>query len=111
VVAGTGPWKTVAEVELATLGSVHWHNPQRLNAYLDDRPPVEFEQLHAHQITAQRQIPARDRSQPAAARPEERLPGYQPEVVEERIASEPSTALTAAAPQPADGAPVRALAD
>ena len=38
------PWKTVAEVELATLGWVHWHNTTRLHGYLDDRPPAEFEQ-------------------------------------------------------------------
>jgi transposase InsO family protein len=38
-----GPWKTVEEVELATLGWVHWHNTQRLHGYLDDLPPAEFE--------------------------------------------------------------------
>ena len=38
------PWKTVEEVELATLGWVHWHNQQRLHGYLDDTPPVEYEQ-------------------------------------------------------------------
>lgn len=30
----TGPWKTVDEVELATLSWVHWHNTQRLHGYL-----------------------------------------------------------------------------
>jgi transposase InsO family protein len=39
-----GPWKTVEEVELATLGWVHWHNTQRLHGYLDDRTPTESEQ-------------------------------------------------------------------
>ncbi|GAA0924623.1 IS3 family transposase [Pseudonocardia zijingensis] len=38
------PWKTVEDVELATLGWVHRHNTGRLHAYLDDRPPTEFEQ-------------------------------------------------------------------
>jgi putative transposase len=38
-----GPWKTVEDVELATLGWVHWHNTQRLHGYLGDVPPVEFE--------------------------------------------------------------------
>jgi len=42
--ARTGPWKTIEEVELATLGWVHWHNTQRLHGYLDDVPPAEFEQ-------------------------------------------------------------------
>jgi putative transposase len=41
--ARTGPWKTVEEVELATLGWVHWHNNQRLHGYLNDMPPSEFE--------------------------------------------------------------------
>jgi len=39
----TGPWKTIEEVELATLGWVHWHNTQRLHGYLGDLPPTEFE--------------------------------------------------------------------
>lgn len=41
--ARTGPWKTIEEVELATLGWVHWHNTQRLHGYLNDLPPAEFE--------------------------------------------------------------------
>jgi len=41
--ARSGPWKTVEEVELATLGWVHWHNNQRLHGYLNDMPPSEFE--------------------------------------------------------------------
>jgi len=41
--ARTGPWKTVDDVELATLGWVHWHNHQRLHGYLGDQTPAEFE--------------------------------------------------------------------
>ena len=41
--ARSGPWKTIEDVELATLGGVHWHNTQRLHGYLDDVPPAEFE--------------------------------------------------------------------
>jgi putative transposase len=41
--ARTGPWRSVEDVELATLGWVHWHNTQRLHGYLGDVPPVEFE--------------------------------------------------------------------
>ena len=37
--ARTGPWKTVEDVELATLGWVHWHNTSRLHGYLGDLPP------------------------------------------------------------------------
>jgi transposase InsO family protein len=38
--------KTVEEVELATLGWVHWHNTERLHGYLGDVPPIEFETAH-----------------------------------------------------------------
>ena len=41
--ARTGPWKSVEDVELGTLGWVHWHNTQRLHGYLGDIPPTEFE--------------------------------------------------------------------
>lgn len=41
--ARPGPWKTVEDLELATLGWVHWHNTERLHGYLGDVPPVEFE--------------------------------------------------------------------
>ena len=38
-----GPWKTVEDVELATLGWVHWHNTHRLHGYLGDIPPADSE--------------------------------------------------------------------
>lgn len=41
--ARPGPWKTVEDLELATLGWVHWHNTQRLHGYLGDVPPLEYE--------------------------------------------------------------------
>jgi putative transposase len=41
--ARTAPWKTVEDVELGTLGWVHWHNTSRLHSYLADLPPAEFE--------------------------------------------------------------------
>jgi putative transposase len=44
-----GPWKCVEDVELATLGWVHWHNNERLHGYLNDVPPVEFEAAYAAQ--------------------------------------------------------------
>jgi len=45
-----GPWKTVQDVELATLGYVHWFNEERLHGYLDDIPPSEYEaNYHAKQ--------------------------------------------------------------
>ena len=45
-----GPWRTVEDVELATLGWVHRHNHQRPHGYLGDIAPVEFEgRLYATQ--------------------------------------------------------------
>jgi putative transposase len=41
--ARSGPWKTVEDVELATLGWVHWHNTARLHGYLGNVPPAEYE--------------------------------------------------------------------
>jgi putative transposase len=41
--ARNGPWKTVEDVELATLSWVYWHNTARLHSYLHDVPPTEFE--------------------------------------------------------------------
>ena len=38
-----GPWRTVDDVELATLGWVHWHNTARLHGHCNDVPPAEFE--------------------------------------------------------------------
>lgn len=42
-----GPWRSVDDVELATLSWVHWHNTERLHGYLGDVPPVEFEAAYA----------------------------------------------------------------
>lgn len=51
--ARPGPWRTVEDLELATLGWVHWHNTQRLHGYLGDVPPAEFEQtFYAGQTTS-----------------------------------------------------------
>ena len=38
-----GPWRTVDEVELATLEWVWWYNHQRLHSELDYQTPVEIE--------------------------------------------------------------------
>jgi len=41
-----GPWRTIEEVELATLSWVHWYNTQRLHGYLNHVPPTEYEETH-----------------------------------------------------------------
>jgi putative transposase len=114
--ARRGPWKTIEEVELATLGWVHWHNTQRLHGYLGDLPPAELEALHS----------ARDKLNPGvlsvarpARRAAERLLQPHPDPVEDQITPEPllegpprtATALTADAPMPQDATPGRAMPD
>ena len=114
--ARTGPWKTVEEVELATLGWVHWHNTQRLHGYLGDLPPVEFEQLHAARQALDSGVLSVTRP---ARRAAERLPQPHLGALKGEITSEPlleaspttATALTADAPLPESTARDRAMAD
>ncbi|WTA16324.1 IS3 family transposase [Nocardioides sp. NBC_00850] len=53
-----GPWRTVEQVELATLEYVWWWNNRRLHGELDYRTPIEVEQAYyadhdsAHPVTA-----------------------------------------------------------
>ncbi len=49
-----GPWRSIEDVELATLGWIHWYNTQRIHSYLNDVPPAEFEDTyHAQQQAKQ----------------------------------------------------------
>ena len=48
-----GPWRTLEEVELATLSWVHWFNAERLHSYCGDEPPAEFEAAYAASQTDQ----------------------------------------------------------
>ncbi len=41
-----GPWRTVEDVELATLMWVHWWNTRRLHSAIGDIPPAEYEAAH-----------------------------------------------------------------
>jgi putative transposase len=43
-----GPWKSVDDLELATLGWVNWFNTERLHGTLADIPPVEYEAAYLH---------------------------------------------------------------
>jgi hypothetical protein len=49
-----GLWRTVEDVELATLAWVHWWNTTRLHSAIGDVPPAEFERqwLEANTRTA-----------------------------------------------------------
>lgn len=48
-----GPWKTLADVELATLEWVDWYNHARLHSACGWLPPVEYEQLHQAALETQ----------------------------------------------------------
>ena len=48
-----GPWRTIDDVELATLGWVHWWNTERIHGYLDDQSPDQFETAYAAATTDQ----------------------------------------------------------
>jgi putative transposase len=114
--ARNGPWKTVEEVELATLGWVHWHNTQRLHGYLGDLPPAEFEALHAVREALDPGVlsVAQLARKPAERLLQPHLGAVEGEIVPESPL-EPSpitaTALTAGAPLPGDAPPDRAMAD
>ena len=38
-----GPWRSIDDLELATLSWVHWHNHRRLHGHCGDIPPAEYE--------------------------------------------------------------------
>ena len=46
-----GPWKTVDDVEFATLEWVDWFNKRRLLTSIGDVPPVEYEAAYHQQET------------------------------------------------------------
>ena len=45
-----GPWRTLADVEIATLEWVDWYNTERLHSACDRRPPAEYESLYLNQL-------------------------------------------------------------
>jgi putative transposase len=52
VIRRGGPWRTVEDVELATLAWVDWYNHRRLHSACGDIPPVELEFHHYQQQEA-----------------------------------------------------------
>ena len=50
-----GPFRTVDDLELATLSWVHWFNHQRLHSSIGYATPVEFEEQYHRQINPQQQ--------------------------------------------------------
>ena len=51
-----GPWRTVDDVELATLGWVYWWNTRRIHGYLGDLSPDQFEAAYAARHTDQENL-------------------------------------------------------
>jgi putative transposase len=45
-----GPWRSIDDVELATLEWIDWFNHRRLHSATDDLPPAEFEELYYVQL-------------------------------------------------------------
>lgn len=50
-----GPFRTVDDLELATLSWVHWFNTSRLHSALDYATPTEFEDTYYRQINTRQQ--------------------------------------------------------
>jgi len=46
LVYNLGPWRSIEQLELATLKWVHWFNHERLMGPIGDIPPAELEQLY-----------------------------------------------------------------
>ncbi|WP_109237457.1 IS3 family transposase [Gordonia paraffinivorans] len=53
-----GPWRTVEQVELATLEYVWWWNNQRLHGKLDMRTPIEVEDAYYADLESANPAPA-----------------------------------------------------
>jgi transposase InsO family protein len=51
VIYRRGPWRTIEEVEYATLDWVDWFNQRRLLEPIGNVPPAEFEQMYYEQQT------------------------------------------------------------
>jgi putative transposase len=47
-----GPWRSLDDVELATLEGVDWHNHRRLHSACHDLKPAEYELIHYRQHPA-----------------------------------------------------------
>ncbi len=48
-----GPWRSLADVELATAENVDWYNSRRLHTAIDGVPPAEYEAAYYAQTQPQ----------------------------------------------------------
>ena len=46
LITAQGPWRTVEDVEFATLTWVHWWNTARLHSAIGNITPAEYEAAH-----------------------------------------------------------------
>lgn len=53
LIKAQGPWRTVDQVEVATLEWVDWFNHRRLYEHCGDLPPAEYEELYYRQHRTQ----------------------------------------------------------
>jgi putative transposase len=51
-----GPWRTLGQVEIATLEWVDWFNHRRIAQHCDDLTPVEFEQAYYRQSESRQAV-------------------------------------------------------
>ena len=56
IIRRRGPWRSVEDVEFATLEWVDWFNNRRLLESIGNIPPAEFEQMHYHQQDTQAMV-------------------------------------------------------
>ncbi len=54
VIHKEGPWRSVDDVERATLIWVEWFNNRRIMRPLGDMPPLEYEELYYRQTEYQK---------------------------------------------------------
>ncbi|MCQ3814685.1 MAG: integrase core domain-containing protein, partial [Acidimicrobiia bacterium] len=48
---GHRPWRTIDDIELATLGWMHWYNTARIHGYLNDISPDEYKTAYTTTTT------------------------------------------------------------
>jgi putative transposase len=53
-----GPWRTLADVEIATAEWVDWYNTRRLHSELAHVPPIEYEKAYYRQNHPNLQVTA-----------------------------------------------------
>ena len=56
VINRQGPWKSLTQVELATLDWVHWYNTERLLGPIGYIPPVEAEETYYAQLDTHKMV-------------------------------------------------------